>query len=86
LKLSYKVNEKLGFFMEWYVADYAYELSVFNIGTYYKISPRVMLNANIGTNHFITSYPSEGKNYSFNASVGASFLLNNPNKKKKKNK
>lgn len=83
LKLSYKINQNLGLFTEWYVADYAYELTVFNIGAYYKISPMVMLNANIGTNHFITSYPSEGKNYNFKASIGVSFLLNDPNKKKK---
>jgi hypothetical protein len=83
LKLTYKLSSKVGLFTEWYLGENAFEFYVFNIGAYYQVTPRLLLNANIGTNSFLTSYPGK-RGYGFIATLGVSFLLNNPNKAIKK--
>jgi len=85
IRLGYHFNDKFGLFTEWYLFDNFTDFSMFNVGAWYKVSPRFLVSLNVGTNK-VTKYDWERGNSSFTATLGVSFLLNNPNKKTRKRK
>ena len=85
IKLGYNFNDRFGLYSEWYIYDQFVDFSMVNVGAWYKVSPRFLLSLNVGTNK-VTKYDWEHNNGSFMATIGISFLLNNPNKKAGKKK
>lgn len=85
LRFGYHFNERFGVFTEWYLSDQFTEFTVINMGVWYKVTPRFLVSLNVGTN-MVTKYDWTHKGGNYNITLGASFLLNNPNKKGKKRK
>lgn len=83
IRFGYNFNDKFGLYTEWYIFDNFTDFSVFNVGAWYKVTPRFLVSLNVGTN-MVTKYDWANKNSNYNVTLGASFLLNNPNKKLKK--
>ena len=83
LRFGYQFSQRFGLFTELYVFDEFTTISLISMGAWYKVTPRFLMNLNVGTNK-VTKYDWSNKNSNYNITLGASLLLNNPNKKSNK--
>lgn len=82
LRLNYTINSKIGMYTEFQLTPFLDYTSNLNLGMWYQLNDRWMFHVNVGSQINPNNFKCY-QNENLGVSLGVSFLLNNPNKKKK---
>ncbi len=82
-KLNYALNDKMGLYTELEIIRFIDYLPNIELGMWYQPSKRWLVNANVGFQSELDDFSDFG-NKRLTGTIGAAFVLNNPNKMKKK--